>query len=181
MKPIAALTAVLFLGLAACGGPSEEDVLTPEKIRASESAPELPDVQLSENPEPPPAPPPPPEPELNEMDNMAEAELAEGVSGTIPPAFQGNWGLVASDCRQGAVVGTGMLVGPDSIVVADAAVSLQGVLDDSPSRFSGRFADDSGYEQREDLTLGGSGNVLTRTTNGQSRTYRRCGAGRPTG
>ena len=61
MKRFAALF-LLVLGLGGCGGPSEEDVLTPEKIRASESAPELPDIQLSENPEPPPAPPPVEEP-----------------------------------------------------------------------------------------------------------------------
>ena len=55
MKPILAAS-FFVLTLSACGGPSDEDVLTPEKIRASESAPELPDIQLSENPEPPPAP-----------------------------------------------------------------------------------------------------------------------------
>ena len=61
MKPIVAAS-MLALTLVACGGPSDEDVLTPERIRASESAPELPDIELSENPEPPPAPKEPEEP-----------------------------------------------------------------------------------------------------------------------
>jgi len=55
MKPIIAAS-LLILCLSACGGPSEEDVLTDEKIRASQSAPQLPDIELSDNPEPPPAP-----------------------------------------------------------------------------------------------------------------------------
>ena len=48
MKPIiAASLLVIYVPPAAPW--SEEDVLTPDKIRASESAPELPDIQLGEN------------------------------------------------------------------------------------------------------------------------------------
>ena len=177
MKPILAAS-LLVLTLAACGGPSDEDKLTPEKIRASESAPILPDIELSENPEPPPAPPEPEQPELNELENMAMENMVEiETQGSIPPAFQALWGRVPSDCRTGAIVGTAILIGPDSISSATSTVSLQGVLGDYPERFSGRFADDSGYESREELRLTGSGNVLLR--NGV--TYRRCGAARPTG
>jgi hypothetical protein len=43
MKPTIAASLLVF-SLAACGGPSEEDILTPDKVRASESAPELPDI-----------------------------------------------------------------------------------------------------------------------------------------
>ena len=178
MKPSLVALLMVAATLSACGGPSEEDVLTPDKIRASESAPELPDIQLSENPEPPPAPPEPEQPELNELDNAAMENVVEiETQGTIPPAFQGQWGRVPADCRPGTVAGTGILIGPDSISEADSTVSLQGVLGDYPERFSGRFADDSGYERREELTLTGSSNVLVR--NGV--TYRRCGAARPTG
>lgn len=177
MKPILAAS-LLVLCLTACGGPSDEDVLTPDKIRASETAPELPDVQLSENPEPPPAPPEPEQPELNELDNAAMENVVEiETQGTIPPAFQAQWGRVPADCRAGAVVGTGILIGPDSISSATSTSSLQGVLGDYPERFSGRFADENGYESREDLVLTGSSNVLLR--NGVI--YRRCGAARPTG
>lgn len=172
-----AAASLLIFALSACGGPSEEDVLTPDKIRASESAPVLPDIQLSENPEPPPAPPEP-EPELNELDNAAMENVVEiETQGSIPPAFQALWGRVPADCSTGALVGTGILIGPDSISSAASTLSLQGVLGDYPERFSGRFADENGYESREELRLTGSSNVLIR--NGV--TYRRCGAARPTG
>ncbi|QDP19990.1 hypothetical protein [Sphingomonas xanthus] len=173
MRRIAA--ALSLLALAACGGPSEEDILTEDKIRASQSAPELPDIQLSENPEPEPAPPPP-EPEVNALENVVEDNASLlGVPGSIPPAFHALWGVEPADCRRGAVVGSAMLVGPDSLTFSDATVSLQGVLADSPGRFAGRFADDAGYEQREELTVGSSGNVLTRSSGGQRIVYRRCG------
>ena len=45
----------------------------------------------------------------------------------------------------------------------------------------GRFGDESGFEQREELVLTGSSNVLIRTSGGQRFTYRRCVAPRPTG
>jgi len=181
MKPLI-FVSLFALALASCGSPSDEDVLTPDKIRASESAPELPEIQLSENPEPPPAPPVTEQPEVNELENVVENEaVGEGVPGSIPPAFQDHWGVVASDCRQGPVVGTGMVVGEDQIIFADSSLELQGVLGDYPERFSGRFADDSGAEQRQDLVLTGSSNVLVRTSGGQRTTYRRCGAARPTG
>lgn len=181
MKPL--VVASLFaLALASCGSPSDEDVLTPDKIRASESAPELPEIQLSENPEPPPAPPVAEQPEVNELENAVENEVDEtGVPGSIPPAFQDHWGVVASDCRQGPVVGTGMVVGEDQLIFADSAAELQSVLGDYPERFSGRFSYEGGIEQREDLVLTGSSNVLIRTSGGQRTTYRRCGAARPTG
>lgn len=181
MKPLVAAS-LLVLALSACGGPSDEDVLTEDKIRASESAPELPDIQLSENPEPPPAPPEPKEPEVNELDNAALENVVEiETQGTIPPAFQDRWGRVPSDCRQGDVVGTGMLVTEDELIFADSTASLAGVLGDYPERFQGRFVVEGGGESREELVLTGSSNVLIRTSNGQRFTYRRCGAARPTG
>jgi hypothetical protein len=170
MKRFAALS-LLVISLAACGGPSEEDVLTAEKIRASESAPELPDIQLSENPEPPPAPPEP-EPTLNELDNAVDGNVIEaGVPGYVPPAFQGLWGVVAADCRPGEVAGNSILLTGDQIISADTVASLQGVLADSPGRFEGRFAGEGGYQARESFVLGGGGNRLTR--NG-SIVYQRC-------
>ena len=181
MKPLI-VASLLSLTLAACGSPSDQDVLTEEKIKASESAPELPDIQLSDNPEPPPAPPAQEQPQSNELDNAVENEVIEaGVAGTIPPAFQDRWGMVQSDCRQGEVVGTGMLVTDEALVFADSAAELQGVLGDYPERFSGRFAYEGGYEKREELVLTGSSNVLIRTSAGERMTYRRCGAVRPTG
>ena len=179
MKKILAAS-LLALSLSACGGPSDEDVLTEERIRASESAPVLPDVQLSENPEPPPAPPEPEEEEplLNELDNAVEDEVIEaGVPGTIPPAFQALWGVNPSDCRAGDVTGNAIMITGDQILSIASVGSLQGVLDDSPGRFVGRFSYDGGEDRREQLVLSGSRNVLVR--NGV--TYRRCGAGAPTG
>ena len=170
MKPILAV-ALLALTLAACGGPSDEDVLTEEKIRASESAPELPDIQLSENPEPPPAPPEP-EPALNELGNELGDNVVEaGVPGNIPPAFQGLWGVAASDCRAGEVSGNAILLTSNQIISEVSVSTLQGVLADSPGNFDGRFAGEDGYETRESFSLGGGGNRLTR--NGGT-VYQRC-------
>jgi hypothetical protein len=179
-RSLAAASLAIML-LSGCGSPSDEDVLTEDKIRASESAPELPDVQLSDNPEPPPAPPPTVQPELNELDNLVEENLVEiETEGSIPPAFQALWAMVPSDCRAGDVVGTGMLVTADSIGFADTVGELRGVLGDAPRRFAGRFEYEDGTERREELALS-SRNVLIRTTSGQSFTYRRCGAAPPTG
>jgi len=176
-----AVASLAFLMLSACGGPSEEDVLTDDKIRASESARELPDIQLSDNPEPPPAPPPLAQPELNELDNAIEENLVEiETEGSIPPAFQALWAMVPSDCRAGEVAGTAMLIASESIGFADSTGELSGVLGDSPRRFAGRFEYDDGTERREELTLSGR-NVLVRTSGGQTFTYRRCGAAPPTG
>lgn len=178
MKKILAAS-LLVLALSACGGPSDEDVLTEQKIRASESAPVLPDVELSENPEPPPAPPEPEEePTLNEFGNEVENEVIEaGVPGTIPPAFQALWGVNPSDCRAGDVTGNAIMITGDQILSAASVGALQGVLDDSPGRFEGRFVYDGGEERRETLSLSGGRNVLVRN----GTTYRRCGAGQPTG
>jgi hypothetical protein len=163
---------LLILGLAACGGPSSEDVLTADKIKASESAPELPDIQLSENPEPPPAPPPVENLAENELDNEVDSNTVEeaGVPGNIPPAFQGLWGIAATDCRPGEVAGNAILLTGDQIISNTTVGSLQGVLADSPGTFAGRFRYEEG-EQRESFTLGGGGNRLTR--NGGT-VYQRC-------
>ena len=174
MKPIL-LVPLLVLALAACGGPSEEDVLTADKIRASESAPELPDVQLSENPEPPPAPAPVENLTENELDNSVDGNAIEaGVPGNVPPAFQGLWGVAASVCRPGEVAGNAILLTGDQIISADAVASLGGVLADSPTRFEGRFTYEGGSEDREQLSLGGGGNLLTRVSGGGRTVYQRC-------
>lgn len=180
MKPIIAAS-LLVLTLTACGGPSEQDVLTEEKIRASESAPVLPDIELSENPEPPPAPPTTneEEPVLNELENMVEedAVIEAGIPGTIPPAFQALWGVNPSDCRAGDVTGNAIMITGDQILSAGSVGTLQGVLDDSPSNFVGRFAYDGEEDRREQMSLAGGRNILVR----DGVTYRRCGAGQPTG
>lgn len=178
MKPII-VASLLILTLAACGGPSDEDRLTAEKIRSSESAPELPDIQLSENPEPPPAPPPVEEPLANEVDNEVGSNAVEaGVAGSVPPAFQGLWGVAASDCQPGEVSGNAILLTSGQMISTGSVASLGGVLADSPGRFDGRFVGEGGYEARESLVLSGGGNRLTR--NG-STVYQRCLSARASG
>ena len=173
---------LLALGLAGCGGPSEEDILTPDKIRASESAPEMPDIELSENPEPPPAPAAPEQPEFNELDNAVDGNavemdpLAPSATGAIPAAFQDRWGQKPSDCRPGDTIGGGLLVGGDSLMSRESVGRLVEVVSDNPERFTGIFEYD-GLERQEELVLTGSSNVLIR--NGVA--YRRCSAARPTG
>jgi len=180
MKPILAALMLAFT-LVACGGPSDEDVLTPDRIRASESAPELPDVELSENPEPPPAPKEPEEPLLNELDNGMmenglEADPLAPAAGGIPAAFQDRWGQRPADCRAGDTVGNGLIVGGDSLMSRESVGRLVEVVSDYPERFTGVFEYD-GMEQQEELVLTGSSNVLIR--NGVP--YRRCSAAAPTG
>lgn len=178
MKPIV-VASLLALTLAACGGPSDEDRLTADKIRASESAPELPDVQLSENPEPPPAPPPVEQPLANEVGNEIDGNTVQaGVPSNVPPAFQGLWGVAASDCQPGEVSGNAILLTDDQMISTGAVASLGGVLADSPGRFDGRFVGDGGYEARESFALSGGGNRLTR--NG-STVYQRCLGARASG
>lgn len=184
MKPIFAAS-LLVLILTACGGPSDEDVLTPEKIRASESAPELPDIQLSENPEPTPAPPVPEQPELNDLDNAVlenaaeEDELAPIAEGSIPAAFQDRWGQGPEDCRSGGI-GSGLIITGDSLASADSVARLEQVIGDYPERFVGLF-DHGGQSREEQLVLTGSSNTLIRISGGQRYAYRRCSAARPTG
>ena len=185
MKRLAAAS-LLVLCLAACGGPSEEDVLTPDKIRASESAPELPDIQLSENPEPPPAPAEPEQPVLNELDNemMANAvevdPLAPAAEGAIPAAFQDRWGQRPADCRQGDTIGGGLVIGGDSLMSRESVGRLVEVVSDYPERFTGVLEYD-GQERQEELVLTGSSNTLIRIAGGQRYAYRRCSVASPTG
>jgi hypothetical protein len=185
MKPIIAAF-LLVLALTACGGPSEEDVLTPDKIRASESAPQLPDIQLSENPEPPPAPPAPEQPEINELDNAVmenEVEidpLAPVEEGAIPAAFQDRWGRSSADCRPGDVIGGGLVIGGASLRSGESVGRLVEVVSDYPERFTGVFEYD-GQERQEELVLTGSSNTLIRIAGGQRYAYRRCRAASPTG
>ncbi|HET9399078.1 MAG TPA: hypothetical protein VFO45_09695 [Sphingomicrobium sp.] len=185
MKPILAAS-VLVLALSACGGPSDEDVLTPEKIRASESAPELPDIQLSENPEPPPAPPAPVQPTLNELDNavmenaVGTDPLAPADEGAIPAAFQDRWGRVPADCRPGDVIGGALVINGDSLMSGESIGELVEVVSDYPERFTGVFEYD-GMSREEQLVLTGSSNTLIRVAGGQRSTYRRCRVASPTG
>ena len=181
MKPFLAAS-LIVLSLTACGGPSEEDVLTPDKIRASESAPQLPDIELSENPEPPPAPAPiVEEPALNEVENgMIENEVLPVTDGPIPAAFQDSWGTSSADCQPGDVAGNGLLVTSDSLMSSQSVGRLQEVLGNYPERFVGLF-DYDGEEREEQLVLTGSSNVLIRVAGSQRYVYRRCRAARPTG
>jgi hypothetical protein len=183
MKPILAAS-LLVLCLSGCGGPSEEDVLTDEKIRASQSAPELPDIELSDNPEPPPAPVVE-EPLGNELGNEMGNELIDNAiepvaDGPIPPAFQARWATRPEDCRPGEVLGNALVITPDALMSGESVGRLYEAIEDSPERFIGIFEYD-GSEREEQLVLTGSSNTLIRISGGQRYAYRRCGAARPTG
>ena len=180
MKPIIAAS-LLALCLPACGGPSEEDVLTEAKIRASQSAPELPDIQLSDNPEPPPAPPVVEEPLANELDNvLIDKEVEPIADGPIPPAFQARWASAPADCRPGEVLGNALVITPDALMTGESVGRLSQVVGDYPERFVGLFEFDDTLSE-EQLVLTGSSNTLIRISGGQRYVYRRCGAARPTG
>jgi len=172
----------LTLALAACGSPQDEDKLTADAIRASESAPELPEINLSENPEPQPAPPAA-EP-ANDISNMVENETAPDELGPlpsgepIPAAFHGRWGMTVEDCadprRDGS---TAIVVSSTTIELPDASGKLAQTLGNFPERFIGSFVfngDQGRWMSHEELSLTGSSNVLIRDADGERLRYRRC-------
>ena len=180
----AAVALSLALALTACGSPQDEDKLSPADIKASESAPELPDIALSENPEPEPAPPasiPP----SNELENALEGGSNELDEEPIPPgaapipaAFRGRWGASVEDCidprRDGSEA---VVVGSNRIELPDGRGQLAQTLGSFPERFVGLFVynGDSGrWSQKEELSLTGSSNVLIRDAEGERFRYRRC-------
>lgn len=175
---LVALTVSLALTLAACGSPTEEDKLSPEEIRASESAPELPDVALSDDPEPEPAPPA--APAVNEMEggNALEEEPIQPGSSPIPAAFHGRWGVTIEDCidprREGSEA---VVIGSTRIDLPDASGQLAQTMGNFPERFVGTFVyngDLGRWSQTEELSLTGSSNVLIRDADGERFRYRRC-------
>jgi len=178
-----AITLSLALALAACGSPKDEDKLSPEDIRASESAPELPDIALSENPEPEPAAPPAVEP-ANDMADVMENEAGPDELGPlpgsehIPAAFHGRWGMTIEDCtdprRDGS---TALVVNATSIELPNASGKLAQTAGSFPERFVGSFifnGDEGRWMSREELSLTGSSNVLIRDADGERLRYRRC-------
>jgi hypothetical protein len=180
----AAATLSLTLLLAACGSPQDEDKLTPESIEASQSAPEKPDIALSNNPEPEPAPAP--EPPSNETENgLAEGdnamlgnELVPSGTTPIPAAFHGRWGVSVEDCidprRDGSEA---IVVSANRLELPDASGQLLQTLGNYPERFIGMFGyngDAGRWAQKEELSLTGSSNVLVRDADGERFRYRRC-------
>jgi hypothetical protein len=179
----AALVLSLALALAACGSPKDEDKLTAEAIRASESAPELPEINLSENPEPQPAAPPAAEP-ANELADVMENEAAPDELGPlpsgepIPAAFHGRWGMTIEDCtdprREDS---TALVVSATSIELPNASGKLAQTAGSFPERFVGSFifnGDQGRWMSHEELSLTGSSNVLIRDADGERLRYRRC-------
>lgn len=177
---------ILALALGACGGPSDEDILTPEKIEASRSAPELPDVALSEDPDPPPAPAPRPDPleeinalGLDDSDSDLESELpAEAEGEVIPAAFHGRWAMSVEDCEDPRRPGSSALaISTDWIELPEGEGRLYRTLETAPERFAGIFTyngDRGRWSATEELVLGAGGNVLVRQVEGGRLRYRRC-------
>ena len=183
-------TVLLFaLGLAACGGPSEEDILTEDKIEASRSAPELPDVELSEDPTPPPAPAQPkPDPFSDQLNELGLNEADDAGSESEPPpapgnelvpaAFHGRWAMSVEDCADPRRPGSSALaIGSDLIQLPDGEGRLFRTLGLFPERFVGIFnynGDRGRWSATEELALTGSSNVLIRQVDGGTLRYRRC-------
>jgi len=180
-----ALTLSLAFALTACGSPKDEDKLTADAIRASESAPELPEINLSEDPEPEPVAPPPAEP-ANELVNMIDGNMEAGSdelapvpsSAPIPASFHGRWGVTVEDCADPRRDGSeALVIGSNRIDLPDASGQLAQTLGNFPERFVGMFVyngDAGRWSQKEELSLTGSSNVLVRDADGERFRYRRC-------
>ena len=187
MRHIIGLT--LTLALAACGSPSDEDILTDDKIEASRSAPELPDVQLSDDPDPPPAPPQPKpddfgnelnEVGLNEAEDWgseAEPPPAPG-NALIPAAFHGRWAMSVEDCADPRRPGSSALaIDSQWLELPEGQGRLNRTLGVFPERFVGIFiynGDRGRWFATEELALAGGSNVLVRQVDGGTLRYRRC-------
>ena len=183
------LVLTLALALAACGSPSDEDILTDAKIEASRSAPELPDVQLSDDPTPPPAPAAPKADDfgnqldalgLNEAeDSGSEAEpSAESGNELVPASFHGRWAMSVEDCADPRRAGSSAIaISSDWIELPDGEGRLFRTLGNFPDRFVGIFTyngDRGRWSATEELALTGSSNVLVRQVEGGALRYRRC-------
>lgn len=178
------ISLALVIGLAACGSPRDEDKLTPEAIERSQSASELPDVALSNDPEPAPAP----EPLANESDGLAngldqrdelapEDEMQPGVI-PIPAAFRGRWGMSVDDCMSPRRAGSMALeISGGTLGLPEGEGRLFQTLGNFPERYVGIFnyeGDRGRWSATEELSLTGSSNVLIRQVDGGSLRYRRC-------
>ena len=173
---------ILLAGAAACGGPQEEDILTAEKIEASRSAPELPDVELSEDPTPPPAArAPEPDDFSNQLNELGRNETTEGdvaveEAGAIPASFHGRWAMSVEDCADPRRAGSGALaIGGTSIELPDGEGRLFRTIEVEPGQFVGIFnydGDRGRWSATEELSI--SGNVMVRRVEGGGLRYRRC-------
>lgn len=173
----------LVFGLAACGSPRDEDKLTPEMIARSQSADELPEIALSNDPEPAPAP----EPVANEADltnglgepdELApEDEMQAGVI-PIPSAFRGRWGMSVDDCMSPRRPGSMALeISGGVLGLPEGQGRLFQTLGNFPERYVGIFnyeGDRGRWSVTEELSLTGSSNVLVRQVDGGTLRYRRC-------
>lgn len=174
----------LVFCLASCGGPSDEDKLTPEAIEQSQSANELPDVALSNDPEPAPAPQPMANQTselgngLDEADELApEDELLSGAT-PIPAAFRGRWGMSVDDCMSPQRPGSMALeISATMLGLPEGQGRLYQTLGNFPERYVGIFnyeGDRGRWSATEELALTGSSNVLIRQVDGGTLRYRRC-------
>jgi hypothetical protein len=177
------------LALSACGSPKDEDILTDEKIEASRSAPEMPEIALSDDPDPEPTPAQPkPDTfgdqlnelgldEANELGPEGEPPPAPGNE-LVPAAFHGRWAMAVEDCADPRRPGSSALaIGRDWIELPDGQGRLFRTLGNFPERFVGIFnynGDRGRWSATEELALTASSNALIRQVDGGMLRYRRC-------
>ena len=174
----------LAVCLAACGSPSDEDKLTPEAIERSQSASELPDVALSNDPEPAPASETVANEtadlsnELGERDELAPEDEMQAGATPIPQAFRGRWGMSVDDCMSPRRPGSMALeISGGMLGLPEGQGRLLQTLGNFPERYVGTFnyeGDRGRWSATEELSLTGSSNVLIRQVDGGTLRYRRC-------
>ena len=119
---------------------------------------------------------------VNAADAVAGNAVESGAtdSGTIPPDFRGRWGLVLADCSstRGDAKGL-MIVESDRLTFYESRATIAKLTIVSPTEVRATLAfsgEGQTWQQDTPLILEDNGNALTRSADGQTLRYTRCGA-----
>jgi hypothetical protein len=105
---------------------------------------------------------------------------AATAPGRLPAAFLGRWGLVPADCTSTRGDAKGLMtVEADRLTFYESRATIARVDTVSPTELKASLAfsgEGQEWTQETPLILEDNGNALTRTADGQTLRYTRCGA-----